>query len=86
MQDVLKREVVEGEKAQEAKNKIKRAASRALRAKTPKEAKQEATQIEAISDNSREEEKLAASQCRAVDMGNKSVGRHGLHILPFQPP
>ena len=24
--------------------------------------------------------------CRAVDMGNKSVGRHGLHIFPFQPP
>jgi hypothetical protein len=24
--------------------------------------------------------------CKAVDMGNKSVGRHGLHIFPFQPP
>jgi hypothetical protein len=43
-QDVLKREVVEGEKAQEARKKISRAANRALRAKSTKEAKQGANQ------------------------------------------
>ena len=40
MQDVLKREVVEGEKAEEARKKISRAAGRILRAKSAKAEKQ----------------------------------------------
>lgn len=40
MLDVIKREVLEGEKADEARKKISRAASKALRAKAPKETKQ----------------------------------------------
>lgn len=42
MQDVLKREVVEGEKADEARKKISRAAGRALRSRPAREVKPEA--------------------------------------------
>jgi len=37
MNEVIKRDVVEGEKADQAKRQINRAATRALRAKTPKD-------------------------------------------------
>ena len=46
MQEVLKREVIEGEKADEAKKKISRAASRLLRAKTIREEKEIEKKIE----------------------------------------
>jgi hypothetical protein len=49
MQDVLKREVVEGEKAQEARKKISRAAGRALRAKAAREPKHDTNQIDKAS-------------------------------------
>jgi hypothetical protein len=64
MQDVLKREVVEGEKAQEAKKKISRAVSKALRAKTTKETKQEINEPEIASANPQEEQ-AAATQVEA---------------------
>ena len=41
--DVIKRDVVEGEKADQAKRQISRAASRALRAKSPKDDKTDAS-------------------------------------------
>jgi hypothetical protein len=56
MQDVLKREVVEEEKAQEAKNQIKRAANRALRAKITRESKQDKSQPDTTLTNSQIEE------------------------------
>jgi hypothetical protein len=66
MQDVLKREVVEGDKAQEARKKISRAASRALRAKTTKESKQGTSQGEITSTNSQiDEDKSSAAQDEA---------------------
>ena len=46
MQDVLKREVVEGEKADEARKKINRVASKLLRAKKPKQAQEPEPQPE----------------------------------------
>lgn len=61
MQDVLKREVVEGEKAQEARRKISRAASRALRARATKEPRQETSRPETTSADTQEEEKSAVS-------------------------
>ncbi len=56
MQDVLKREVVEGEKAQEARKKINRAANKALRAKATKETKKETIEPETSSPTSQVEE------------------------------
>jgi hypothetical protein len=44
--EVLKREVMEGEKADEARKKITRAANKALRATTPKEPKPDGAQPE----------------------------------------
>jgi hypothetical protein len=44
MQEVLKREVVEGEKADEARKKVNKAANKPLRAKPAKESKREAKQ------------------------------------------
>lgn len=45
-QDVLKREVVEGEKAEEAKKRINRSANKLLRAKSTKSASESTSQIE----------------------------------------
>lgn len=44
--EVLKREVMEGDKADEARKKISRAASKSLRATTPKESKADGAQTE----------------------------------------
>lgn len=55
MQDVLKREVVEGEKAQEARKKISRAASRALRVKAAKESKKDTGQPDVPSSKPQED-------------------------------
>jgi hypothetical protein len=57
MLDVLKRDVIEGEKAQEAARKIARAASRALRAKATNAADQP---DEIASDDSSENEAAKA--------------------------
>jgi hypothetical protein len=51
MQDVLKREVVEGEKADEARKKINRAASKQLRAKKVKQPNDSENQTETNSDD-----------------------------------
>ena len=51
MQEVLKREVVEGEKADEARKKINRAASKQLRAKKVKQPNDSDNQTETNSDD-----------------------------------
>jgi hypothetical protein len=48
MQEVLKRDVVEGEKAEEARKKVSKAANKALRAKTGKQGKQEINKPESV--------------------------------------
>ena len=46
MQDVLKREVVEGEKADEARKKVNRAANKPLRTRPAKAPRQESSQTQ----------------------------------------
>jgi hypothetical protein len=48
MQDVIKREVIEGEKAEEACKQFKKASSKALRAKTPKAASDGPDEVELL--------------------------------------
>ena len=45
LHEVLKREVVEGDKADEAKRQISRAAARSLRARTPREGTPVGTEV-----------------------------------------
>jgi hypothetical protein len=55
-QEVLKRDVVEGEKAEEARKKVSKAANKALRAKTGKQGKQESKKAEGIQSESETEQ------------------------------
>lgn len=56
VQDVLKREVVEGEKADEARKKINKSANKLLRAKTVKQASEPNGQTETLSNNTKSDE------------------------------
>ncbi len=56
VQDVLKREVVEGEKADEARKKINKSANKLLRAKTVKQATEPNGQTETLSNNTKSDE------------------------------
>lgn len=62
MQDVLKREVVEGEKADEARKKVNRAANKPLRAKPAKESRQEASQTQSVASEPKTTETEAATE------------------------
>jgi hypothetical protein len=56
VQDVLKREVVEGEKAEEAKKKISRVASKLLRAKKSKQTSEPKAEEEIVSSDTKSDE------------------------------
>ncbi|MFN2455062.1 MAG: restriction endonuclease subunit R [Pyrinomonadaceae bacterium] len=56
VQDVLKREVVEGEKADEARKKISKSSSKLLRAKTVKQASEHKSQVETLSSDTESSE------------------------------
>jgi len=56
VQDVLKREVVEGEKADEARKKINKSANKLLRAKTVKQATEPNGQTETLSNDTKSDE------------------------------